>query len=220
MQPMRLLFDLDGTLLDTAPDLYATLNHCLKTAGRDPVTLESVKHMVGQGAVVLLKRGLVATGGMVEEEEFQNLVDLFFSHYGDNLSDHSIPYEGMQDCLDILKEQGHSLSVCTNKPYGFAKQILDDFNLSSYFDALTGGDSFDIRKPHPDHIHKTLDLMSLKSGTAVMIGDTHNDIDAAVSAGIGSIAVTFGYSDTPATELGADHVIDHFDKLIPTLKKY
>jgi len=219
MHPMRLLFDLDGTLLDTAPDLYATLNHCLSVADRPSVTLESVKHMVGQGARVLLERGLTATGGMLEEQAYEDLVQVFFDYYGDHLSDHSVPYPGMMDVISTLQDNGNSLAICTNKPYGFAKQVVTDYGLDPYFPVLTGGDSFEVKKPHPGHIEKTLDLMPLKSGTAVMIGDTHNDIDAARAAGIPSIAVTFGYSDIPASELGADFVIDHFDELIPTLKK-
>lgn len=219
MQPMRLLFDLDGTLLDTAPDLYATLNHCLSSAGRPPVTLESVKHMVGQGARVLLERGLKATGGMLDEQAYEDLVILFFEYYADHLSDHSAPYPGMLEALKALKGFNCDLGICTNKPYGFAKTIIEDYNLTDYFPVITGGDSFNIRKPHPEHVLKTLALLPSKNGRAVMIGDTHNDIDAARAAGISSIAVSFGYSDIPAKDLGADYVIDHFDELIPCLQK-
>jgi len=218
MYPMRLLFDLDGTLLDTAPDLSATLNHCLKEAGRPTVTLDSVKHMVGQGAVALLERGLTATGGMVPAKKFEELVNLFFEYYENHLTDHSTPYEGLMDLLPVLNDHGCEMAVCTNKPAAFAKTIINDLDLQNFFPVITGGDSFEIRKPDPGHIHKTLELMHKKSGLAVMIGDTHNDIDAANAADITSIAVSFGYSDTPAHGLGANHVIDHFSELLPLLE--
>jgi len=219
MYSLRLLFDLDGTLLDTAPDLHATLNHCLKAADRPTVTLDSVKHMVGQGAVALLERGLTATGGMVCTENFEKLVTLFFDYYERHLSAHCYPYEGLMELLPVLKEQGCDMAVCTNKPVSFAKTIIKDLNLDTFFPVITGGDSFDVRKPDPGHILKTLDLMNNRSGPTVMIGDTHNDIDAANAANITSIAVSFGYSDTPANKLGANYVIDHFSELLPVLKE-
>ncbi|MEH6403950.1 MAG: phosphoglycolate phosphatase [Sneathiella sp.] len=218
MYPMRLLFDLDGTLLDTAPDLHATLNHCLKAAGRPTVTLDSVKHMVGQGAVALLERGLTATGGMPPAEHFEELVKLFFDYYEKHLTDYCYPYDGLMELLPALKDQGCEMAVCTNKPVAFAKTIINGLDLDTFFPVVTGGDSFEVRKPDPGHILKTLDLMHMKSGPAVMIGDTHNDIDAANAAGITSIAVSFGYSDTPAHDLSADYVIDHFSELLPVLE--
>jgi phosphoglycolate phosphatase len=219
MFPMRLLFDLDGTLLDTAPDLHNTLNHCLISAGREAVTLESVKHMVGQGARVLLERGLTATGGMLEETEIQELMDLFFSFYGEHLSDHSVAYPGMIASLEKLQADGCIMGICTNKPVGFAKTISTDFNLDRFFPVITGGDSFEIRKPHPGHIEKSLDLLGNTDLPTVMIGDTHNDIDAANAADISSIAVSFGYGDQAASDLGATAIIDHFDELYETLSE-
>ncbi len=213
-----LLFDLDGTLLDTAPDLHKTLNHCLKHAGRETVSLESVQHMVGQGARILLERGMKATGGMPDDETFENLVILFFDYYADHLSDHSYPYPSMMDVLDKLHNSGYLMAVCTNKPFGFAKTIIDDYGLAKYFPVITGGDSFDFRKPDPRHITETIAQMPNRSTGAIMIGDTHNDIDAANSASIGSIAVSFGYSDKPASELGAHITIDHFDELIAAIE--
>ncbi|WP_169545420.1 HAD family hydrolase [Sneathiella aquimaris] len=219
MHPMNLLFDLDGTLLDTAPDLHNTLNHCLKTFDRDLVSLESVKHMVGQGARVLLEKSLKATGGLPANDEFEELVTLFFDHYRDHLSVHSFPYPAVGETLDHLQKSGCKMGVCTNKPYEFAKTIIHDYQMADYFSVITGGDSFDTRKPDPAHITKTLEILPPLNGPSVMIGDTHNDIDAATSAGIYSIAVTFGYSQTPADQLGATFMIDHFDQLTGILEK-
>jgi len=218
MRPMRILFDLDGTLLDTAPDLHGALNFCLKSAGRDTVSLDSVKHMVGQGARVLLERGMAATGGGASEDEITRLFDLFLDYYSDHLSDDSVPYPGVVNALRELKGLDCSMAICTNKPYGLAKRIVDDFGLSEFLPVLTGGDSFDIRKPDPGHILKTLDLLDRPDLPAVMVGDSHNDIDAAKAAGIKTVVVSYGYTDTPPADLGADILIDHFDELISAIK--
>jgi len=218
MIPMRLLFDLEGTLLDTAPDLHGALNFCLESVGRSTVSLQSVKHMVGQGARVLLEKGLNATGGMTSDAELDRLFDLFLEYYADHLSDHSVPYPGVINALEQLHSQGFQMGICTNKPYKLAKQIVEDFDLTRLLPVLTGGDSFEIRKPDPGHILKTLDLFDDQSLPALMIGDSCNDIDAATAAGLKSIAVSFGYTDIPPRELGANHVIDHFDELIDAIK--
>ncbi|OUR78015.1 phosphoglycolate phosphatase [Alphaproteobacteria bacterium 46_93_T64] len=219
MIPMRLLFDLDGTLLDTAPDLHGALNFCLKSVGRSTVSLESVKHMVGQGARVLLEKGLTATGGMTSDEEIDRLFDLFLEYYADHLSDNSVPYPGVISALEQLHAQGFQMGICTNKPYKLAEQIAKDFDLNRLLPIITGGDSFEIRKPDPDHLLKTLDLFEDQSLPALMIGDSCNDINAATAAGLKSIAVSFGYTDIPPRELGANIVIDHFDELIGAIKQ-
>ena len=212
-----LLFDLDGTLLNTALDLQGALNHCLKRAGRTPVSLEDLEHMVGQGAKALLERGLNATGGLPDEETFDQLLAEFFDYYGKHLAEESYPYPGLLDALDKLDKDGFLMAVCTNKPVGFADEIVDAYDLRTYFPVVTGGDSFDIRKPNPAHVTRTLNMITPTRTSGIMIGDTHNDIDAGRAAGIKTIAVSFGFSMTPATDLGADKVIDHFDELVPAI---
>ncbi|MBO6826432.1 MAG: phosphoglycolate phosphatase [Sneathiella sp.] len=212
-----LLFDLDGTLLNTALDLQGALNHCLKLAGRTPVSLQDLEHMVGQGAKVLLERGLNATGELLEGEAFDNLMAEFFDYYGKHLADESYPYPGVLEALDKLDKDGFLMAVCTNKPVGFADDIIDQYDLRKYFPIVTGGDSFEIRKPDPAHVTRTLDMITPARTAGIMIGDTHNDIDAGRAAGMKTIAVSFGFSMTPASELGADKVIDHFDELIPAI---
>ncbi len=217
MSPLRILFDLDGTLLDTAPDLHQSLNHCLRTAGRDIVSLDSVKHMVGQGARVLLEKGLSATGGAVSETKLDELFDEFIDYYGKNLSHVSAPYPGVMKALAQLKEMDCELAICTNKPVEFAKTLAHDFGFNDYISVITGGDSFEVRKPHPDHLRFTLAKMNNENLPALMVGDSINDISSAQAAGISNIAVSFGYTDIPPRELGADCVIDHFDELIPAI---
>jgi phosphoglycolate phosphatase len=218
MTDVSVIFDLDGTLVDTAPDLHASLNHSLKQAGRETVEIEQVRHMVGQGARVLLKRGLTATGGIPEDEEFEQLVTAFFEYYQDHLADTSLPYDGVISALDLCRSEGYKLGVCTNKPYGFALPLLQKLDMTGYFAGITGGDSFDYRKPDARHISGTLTKMGVTGGKAIMIGDSENDILAATNARIPSIAVTFGYTAIPVQELGPDHVIDHFDELVPLIK--
>ncbi|WP_169569044.1 phosphoglycolate phosphatase [Sneathiella limimaris] len=217
MFPLRILFDLDGTLLDTAPDLHKSLNYCLKYQGREEVSLESVKHMVGQGARNLLIRGLNATGGMVEEAQLDHLFEVFLEYYGKHLSDVSVPFPGVMNALETLKAKGCEMGICTNKPVNFARELSTDFGMDPYISAITGGDSFDFKKPDPRHLTLTLEQMGGKDLPVVMVGDSNNDIDAAKAAGFANIAVSFGYTDTPPRELGADIVIDHFDELVDAL---
>lgn len=219
MSSLRILFDLDGTLLDTAPDLHQALNHSLRVAGRTDVSLESVKHMVGQGARSLLQKGLIATGGTVSETQFEELVEEFFSYYGDHLSDTSKPFPGVLTALADLKDAGCVMAICTNKPVGFAKQLSHDFGFDPFISVITGGDSFAVRKPDPEHLNLTLAQMAGEGLPAIMVGDSENDINAAKAAGLKNIAVSFGYTHIAPHDLGADIVIDHFDELCSVLKR-
>lgn len=219
MQEITIIFDLDGTLVDTAPDLHGALNHSLRRAGRDLIDLEHVRHMVGRGARVLLERGLEATGGLPESERFEELVEDFFDYYQDHLSDQSRPFDGVVDALETFRDAGAVMGVCTNKPMRFAKDLLIDLNLAQYFKATTGGDSFKVRKPDAGHITGTLEAMGHNGGRAYMIGDSISDIDAAHNAGLPCIAVSYGYTETPVQELGPDYIIDHFNELVPLIRQ-
>ncbi|MDF2367821.1 phosphoglycolate phosphatase [Sneathiella sp.] len=218
MQDIAVIFDLDGTLVDTAPDLHDALNHTLARAGRDTMDIEHVQGLIGHGARALLQKGLTATGGMPENERFEELVAIFFAYYKEHLSDNSKPFDGVVDALEALRAEGAKLGVCTNKSIGFAEPLLNELDLTRHFTVITGGDSFSVKKPDAGHITGTLDLMGHNGGRAFMIGDSINDIMAARNAGIPSVAVTFGYTETPVQELGPDHIIDHFNELVPLIK--
>jgi len=219
MRDIAILFDLDGTLVDTAPDLHGALSHSLNRGGREPVSLDDVRHRVGRGARALLEQGMKATGGMPEPEVFEALVADFFTYYGDHLSDNSKPYEGVRSALEAFRAAGANLAVCTNKPHGFAVQLLKDLDMAPFFTAVTGGDSFPTRKPDAGHILGTLERMGHTSGKAFMIGDSDNDITAAHNAGLPCIAVSYGYTEIPVRDLGPDHIIDNFDELVPLLTR-
>ena len=209
-----ILFDLDGTLVDTAPDLAAATDYALQQVGRPPVGLAAIRQMVGDGARVMVEKGLNATGGVPSAEVFEAAMDAFFVYYAAHLADTSRPFPGVATCLARLAEQGYALAVCTNKSERFSHDLLGQVGLSGFFGAVVGGDTLPMRKPDPGHIHGTLErLGGGPFDWAAMIGDSANDINAAKAAGVPSVVVSFGYTQIPAGELGADRLIDHYDDL-------
>jgi len=214
-----ILFDLDGTLMDTAPDLAASMNFVLKQNGRNEVPAADVRNMVGRGARVLIERGMAATGAPASEADLDSLFDQFLEYYLDHIADHSTVFDGVEKTLKQLRAAGAILAVCTNKPESASIKLLKEFSLDGYFSAIVGGDTLPVRKPDPGHILGTIEKMGGKTSAAIMVGDSANDIDAAIAANIPTIGVPFGYTPVPIYELGADIVVEHFDDLIPALKK-
>ncbi|HLT79160.1 MAG TPA: phosphoglycolate phosphatase [Ferrovibrio sp.] len=208
-----ILFDLDGTLVDTAPDLAAATDYALQRAGRPAVGLDAIRQMVGDGARVMVERGFETTGGQPPAEVFEAAMADFFACYEANLADRSRPFPGVTTCLAELAERGYLLAVCTNKYEHFSRSLLDQLGLSGFFAAIVGGDSLPVRKPDPGHLRGTLEKIGQPVEWAAMVGDSANDIDAAKAAGLPSVAVSFGYTRIPAHQLGADRLIDHFAEL-------
>lgn len=209
-----ILFDLDGTLVDTAPDLAAATDYALQRAGRPAIGLGAVRQMVGDGARALVERGFRSTGGMPSDEDFEKAVADFYAYYEDHLADTSRPFPGVVTCLAGLAERGYALAVCTNKLEVFSRELLQKLGLSDFFAAIVGGDTLPMRKPDPGHIRGTLERVGGDAiGWAAMVGDSANDVNAAKAAGLPVVAVSFGYTRTPAHALGADRLIDHFDEL-------
>ncbi|WP_298720878.1 phosphoglycolate phosphatase [uncultured Ferrovibrio sp.] len=213
MMRKAILFDLDGTLVDTAPDLAAATDYALQCAGRPPVGLDAIRQMVGDGARVMVERGFETTGGQPSAEVFEKAMADFFACYEANLANKSRPFPGVATCLAKLAERGYLLAVCTNKYEHFSRSLLDQLGLSSFFAAIVGGDTLPVRKPDPGHIHGTLERIGASVDWAAMVGDSANDVNAAKAAGLPCVAVSFGYTRIPAHELGADRLIDHFDEL-------
>ncbi|HEY5722015.1 MAG TPA: phosphoglycolate phosphatase [Allosphingosinicella sp.] len=211
-----IVFDLDGTLADTAPDLAAVLNHVLTRLGRDTVPAESVRHLVGHGARALLRRGLEATGD-ASEELVEAGFPFYMEHYSANICRGTRPYPGIEAALDDLARRGVALAVCTNKMESLTLKLLDALGWSGRFQAVVGGDSTSARKPDPAPLREA--IARVGGGRAAFVGDSIVDADTARAAGLPFVAVSFGFSDRPASELGAHSVIDGFEELVPALER-
>jgi phosphoglycolate phosphatase len=209
-------FDLDGTLADTAPDLTAALNHALGVMGREAVPEESVRHMVGHGARALLTKGLAATGTMTPGLVEQGF-PIFLDYYEAHIADRTRPFPGLEAALDALAARGVKLAICTNKLEGLACELVVALGWQGRFAAIVGGDTLPVRKPDPAPLFEA--IARAGGGRAAFIGDSITDTDTARNAAIPCVAVSFGFSDRPPEQLGADALIDHFDELIPALEK-
>lgn len=211
------VFDLDGTLVDTAPDLVASLNHTIAFHGLEPVSYDDLTHLVGHGARAMIERAFRLRGNPLDEAELPVMLERFLAHYRAGMPGESRPYPGLTAALDRLREAGFGLAVCTNKPEEMAKLLIDGLNLSHYFVAITGGDTYPVRKPDPAHLIGTVELAGGDIKKTVMVGDSLNDLKVAVNAGTPSIGVPFGYSDVPIETLNPTVMISHFDELTPEL---
>jgi phosphoglycolate phosphatase len=208
-----IVFDLDGTLVDTAPDLTGALNAVLVAWNRPAVDPASVRTMVGNGVRALIARGFAATGNGLTPAEVEARVPDFLAYYGRHLADGSRPYPGVVEGLERFRRLGFKLGVCTNKPHGLASELLDRLALTPFFDAILGGDSRAYRKPDPRHLIDTIDAMGAKSHQAVMIGDSPADVNVARAAGIAVVIAGYGYGTAEADALGADARIARFGDL-------
>lgn len=213
MSSPLVIFDLDGTLIDTAPDLIDSLNHTIASADLAPVTFDDLTHLVGQGARVMIKRAFELRKVKLEEAETDALFGIFVEHYRQNMPGKSRPFPGVVECLERLAAAGMTLAICTNKSEALALPLIEALGLSNHFAAITGGDTFPVRKPDAAHIFGTIEKAKATRDHAVMVGDSINDILAAKNAGVPSIGVDFGYSDVPITSLSPSTVISHFDAL-------
>lgn len=208
-----IVFDLDGTLVDTAPDLLGSLNHVLDTGGIARTNIDGFRQFVGHGGRVMIERAYQARQRDLAVDEHDRLFALFLEHYGTNIPGLSKPYPGVVEALDRFKEAGFLLAVCTNKTEDLSRRLLDGLRISSYFEAICGQDSFAFRKPDPRHLTETIRLAGGNASQAVMVGDSRTDIDTAKAAGIPVVAVDFGYTDRHVREFEPSRIISHFDEL-------
>ncbi len=216
--PGTVVFDLDGTLVDTAPDLTAALNHALAALGRPPVPAEDVRHMVGHGARRLLERGLAASGGATPDL-VEAGVPHFLAFYADHIADGSRPYPGVEAALDALAAAGCRLAICTNKPQALADALVAALGWGGRFAATIGFDAVPRPKPDPGHLTAAVAAAGGDMANMVFVGDSITDTDTARAAGVPVVAVAFGFSDRPVAELGADIVIDDYAGLLPALRQ-
>ena len=217
MSAPLVVFDLDGTLIDTAPDLVASLNHTIAAHDLEPVTYADLTHLVGHGARAMIERAFSLRGVDLKDGALEPMLERFIDHYREGMPGESRPYPGLEAALDRLRDAGYRLAVCTNKMEGLARPLIEGLGLTERFAAITGGDTFAVRKPDAEHLLGTIARAGGDRHRTVMIGDSINDFAVAANAGIPSIAVPFGYSDIPVAELSPTRIISHFDELTPDL---
>jgi phosphoglycolate phosphatase len=207
------VFDLDGTLVDTAPDLINALNYVLDREGLPPVPLHSARTMIGAGARKLIERGLELEGRSVGAEDITRLTGDFIDYYAAHIADASRPFDGLEAALDDLDARGYRFAVCTNKLEWLSKLLLDRLGLSARFAAICGADTFGISKPDPAILRQTIARAGGQLSSTIMVGDAGPDIGVARRAGVPVIGVGFGYTDIPIAELGPDLLIHHMREL-------
>jgi phosphoglycolate phosphatase len=207
------IFDLDGTLVDTAPDLIDTLNAILLREKLAPVAFDAARNMIGGGARLLIERGLRAQGRAAGVSDIERLYADFVGHYAERIAERSRPFPGLERALDELAARNCRLAVCTNKLEWLSRRLLKALGLSDRFAAICGQDTFGIQKPDPGMLLQTIARAGGHPSNAVMVGDSENDIKAARAAAVPVVAVSFGYTETPVQLLDPDRVIDSFDKL-------
>jgi phosphoglycolate phosphatase len=209
-------FDLDGTLADTAPDLAAALNHTLTALGRPTVDPGSVRHLVGQGAKALLRKGLAASGA-ADEALVEQGFPIYLDFYSANICVGTTCYPALEEAMDALDARGVKLAICTNKPERLTHLLIDALGWSGRFAAIVGADTLAVRKPLPAPLLEA--IARAGGGRPAFVGDSITDADTAKAAGVPFVAVSFGFSDRPVEQLGADAVIDSFADLVATLER-
>jgi phosphoglycolate phosphatase len=213
MAAPTIVFDLDGTLVDTAPDLITTLNAILAREGLPAVAFAVARNMVGGGARHMIERGLAAAGVSRTAAEIEALCGRFIDHYAAHIADHSRPFPGVEAALDELARGGCRLAVCTNKLEWLSRQLLGALGLADRFAAICGADTFGVQKPDAAILQGTVARAGGCADSAIMVGDAITDIAVARAAGIAVIAVDFGYSETPVAELHPDRIVSSFARL-------
>lgn len=208
-----LVFDLDGTLADTARDLIATLNVLLAREGLPTVAPSAARSLVGAGARALIERGFALNGAPLAPERVDPLVQDFLAHYEAHIADESVLFPGARAALARFSAAGFRLAVCTNKPERLARLLLEKLDAADCFAAICGRGTFPMHKPDPRTLMLTIEAAAGDPRRALMVGDSKTDIDTAKAAGAPVVAVDFGYTETPVAELAPDRVISHFDDL-------
>lgn len=213
MHNATLVFDLDGTLVDSLPDLVAATNHALSDLALPPLGAETLRKAVGFGARRMIVDALGQSGQTLPEPELDRLLARFLAYYEPNIARESRPYEGAVETLEAFRAAGARLAVCTNKRLALAEHLLAALGIDRLFDAIAGRDSFPVYKPHPDHVRGAVRMAGGDLSCAVMIGDTGIDIAAARAAAIPVVGCTFGYAEEPMSVLAPDAVISHYREL-------
>lgn len=211
LEGWTIAFDLDGTLVDSAPDLIGTLNRMLVEEGLPPVPMESASTLIGSGARALLVHGFEAAGAPVERAKSDELFERFLVDYAAHIADGSQPFEGVVETLERLSARGAILVVATNKRSDLSELLLGKLDLTRHFAAIVGPDRVSARKPSGAHLQEAVVIAAGDPERAIMVGDAAPDADAAKDAGMPCILTTFGFTPTPVEDLGGDVLIDAFE---------
>lgn len=217
--PEAVVFDLDGTLIDSVGDIADALNAALTKSGMAPFTETEVRLMVGAGARVLIQRALDARGAAGDAALAQQLYADFLETYRTASVARTTVFDGAQGLLADLRQQGIKLAICTNKPQGITEDVLAKLELQQFFQVVVGATDALPRKPNPEMLLAALAALGAEPNAAVMIGDSSNDVGTARTAGVPVVAVSFGYTRTPAHELGADIVVDSLSEVIGAFRE-
>lgn len=210
---LTIVFDLDGTLIDTAPDLIDTLNLILAGEGLPAVPFEIARNLIGGGAKGMIERALAAQGRGCSTAEMDRLYAAFIRHYAAHIADRSRPFPHSERTLNGLAAAGHRLAICTNKLEWLSQRLLHALRLAGRFAAICGQDTFAVQKPDPEMFRLTVRRAGGEPARAIMVGDSRTDIDTARAARVPVIAVDFGYSDVPIATLQPDRIISSFASL-------
>jgi phosphoglycolate phosphatase len=210
---LTIAFDLDGTLVDTAPDLIDTLNLILAQEGLSPLPFATGRNLIGGGTLRLIERALIAEGRAGSQPEIDRLSAAFISHYAAHIADRSRPFPGLEAMLEQLAAAGHRLAVCTNKREWLSVRLLKVLKLDRHFAAICGQDTFGVQKPDPEMLRQTIARAGGDPTRAIMVGDSGTDVRTARAAGLPVIAVDFGYSEVPIASLQPDRIIASFTEL-------
>ena len=214
-----LLFDLDGTLVDTAPDLAGTMNDLMAKLGYPPIPIDTIRVLVGRGARALIEHGLAFHGHTASAVDLDQMFAAFIDIYATRIARESRAYPTVEPVLDRLIAMGAKLAVVTNKPEGLAKLLLDALDLTTRFKTVIGFETATQPKPHADPILLACARLGVPVNRALMVGDSATDVAAARAAGIPVVVVRDGYTEIPADELGGDIVIDNYDALVEAVEK-
>jgi len=208
-----IVYDLDGTLADTASDLMGALNFVLEREGLRPLPVENARSLLGAGGRALIQRGFAAFGRELSPEKLEVLFGDFLAHYNAHIAVHTRLYPGVAATLDAFAAAGWLQAICTNKMEASASMLMGRLGVADRFAFICGQDTFGVGKPDPKPLIGTVEAAGGTLARAIVVGDSITDIKTARAAGARVICVDYGYSDTPVTELGPDRVISHFDEL-------
>jgi phosphoglycolate phosphatase len=213
MNGAAIIFDLDGSIIDTAPDLLHATNHVMARCGLPPVGASVIRDAAGRGARMMIEAALASHGKRLNAAGINRHVTEFIEYYSQNIAVDSRPFPGLEAALDALAGRGARLGVCTNKPEGLARKLLAELKLGGRFAAVLGGDSLPVRKPDARHVLGAIEAVGGRPEAAVMVGDSAVDVQAARAAAVPVIAVNFGYSSEPVETFAPDAIIGSYAEL-------